>query len=329
MKITYKYWTKSKGTGGRIKSPEDFIVNEVIDKKFLRSFERTSNGVRKVSGPYTIFLLKKSNMTTHEALDIVAQKMSVPVSDIGYAGLKDKSAVTSQYITIRNPKAEKIELDYLSLVRIGATNRHISIGNLTGNEFLITLHGCKNANSREEIMKALSKGIPNYFGLQRFGSERNNHIVGKCLINRDFNGALRIINKTNNKEYRSVNDVDKKALKFFVHAYQSWIFNEALNTYISKNKKPLFRKMPIVGFDTKISGDFMGKIMKSILRKEKIIPSAFRISELNLSCSGGERDAFIKVNAKIDSRDDEITLSFALPKGSYATNVIREIAKNE
>ena len=98
MQISYRYWTKTGGTHGKIEKPEDFVVNEIIEKKFLQSFERTGKGVRKITGPYTLFLLRKREMTTHSAIEKVSGEFGLNVKEIGYAGLKDRFAVTSQYI---------------------------------------------------------------------------------------------------------------------------------------------------------------------------------------------------------------------------------------
>jgi tRNA pseudouridine13 synthase len=329
MKIAYKYWTKSKGAGGRIWQPEDFVVNEVVDRKFLRSFERTGKGVRRVAGPYSLFLLKKKNMTTHRAIKIISQKLGIPANGLGYAGLKDRFAVTTQYVTIKGAKTDGFEAGDLSLVKVGVTNRHVSVGDLEGNEFKITLHGCKAARL-SPVVKELSKGIPNYFGPQRFGAAGNNHVIGKLLVKRRFDKALGEINRIYGKNYPSLSAVNKKALKFFINAYQSWIFNEALNRYMEKNNAPLFAEIPIAGFGTRLKNGPAGKILKTILAGEKIKPQDFQIRELNMACRGGVRHAFIKVGVKFYAmQDGSVTLRFALPKGCYATNVIREICKNE
>ena len=331
MELKYLYWTKSKGIGGSVKKPEDFVVNEILDRKFLRSFERTGTGVRKVEGPYTLFLLTKRQVTTKNALKSVAKELGISRKEIGYAGLKDKFAVTKQYITVKNAKKYSAETDAIRLEKIGNTNRHISIGNLGGNEFVITLHECKaqDAEAMKNIKKELAQGLPNYFGPQRFGSHRNNHLIGRMLVKRGFDSALREINGMSGKKYAHIMHVDKMLLKFFINAYQSWLFNETLNKYAKTRKKPLFGKIPIVGFDTKIRADAAGNMVKQIMKKEKTKPDDFRVNELRIACRGSERDAFIKVNVEIEQANSNIKLKFRLPKGSYATNVMREICKND
>lgn len=277
--------------------PEDFIVEEEIDKKFLRSFERTGKGVRKVEGPYTLFLLKKKGMNTKDAIKTVAEKSGVSREKIGYAGLKDKFAVTSQYVTIKN-FSKPLRLKGLELKRAGSTNRHISVGDLTGNRFSITLHGVQ-LKTREKFRVK----FPNYFGPQRFGRNFENHKNGKLLLE---------------KQFQLVKERDKAKLKFYVHAYQSHVFNEALK-YCLKNKIKA-KKLPVPGYDTRLSGS--GKVVAEILKKEKIGLEDFRINELRMTCSGSAREAFVETAVNAEKMEDGVRLSFSLPKGSYATVLI-------
>ena len=106
--------------------PEDFKVKEIIDKKFLKKFSIRGGKVTQSTGIYTLYLLKKRNMTTMEALEKIAKTFKIKKDSIGYAGLKDKFAVTEQYITIKNFKKEIKEPFTLKI--IGNTENKISIG---------------------------------------------------------------------------------------------------------------------------------------------------------------------------------------------------------
>ena len=214
-----------------ILAPEDFIVEEQIDPKFLRKFERSPGKIIQIEGPYTLYLLKKRNLTTEEAIKIVAARFKIPASSIGFAGLKDKFAATSQYITIKGT-FDGFSEKKLSLVQIGRTNKHISIGNLISNKFTITLHNC-NTDKIEKAARKMKK-MPNLFGPQRFGLLKNNHIIGKFLVEKHFANALKLINKSQNKKYDSLNKVEKERLKFFINAYQSYIWNENLALVLKK-----------------------------------------------------------------------------------------------
>lgn len=288
--------------GGKLLTPEDFVVNEIIHPKFLKKF-RVGKKIEKMSGPYTLAKLTKRNLTTEQAIKIIAKMTKTKENEFGYAGLKDKFAVTTQYLTIRK-ELQNIETDNLKMKIIGKTDKRISTGDLIGNEFIITLHGCKNLENLPKIIEMIKKdGMPNYFGPQRFSE--NNEEIGRKIIETKKSGF------------------DKKKTKFFIHAYQSWIFNKMLDEYIEKNKKPAYIDAPIIGYDSKIANDAFGKIIKRIMEKEKIATDDFRLDELSISCTGGKRKAFIKIDKiEYETIKDAVKLKFALPKGSYATVLI-------
>jgi tRNA(Glu) U13 pseudouridine synthase TruD len=323
------YWTKSPGTGGSVVSEEDFVVEEIPLKKFLVKFQRSSSGVTPVTGPYSLYLLKKRGLTTKEALGIIAKKYSLNRKDIGYAGLKDKFAATTQYITIKG-KAESFKDENIELSFIMPCQPFMSVGELEGNNFCITLRNCKKPENIQKIISELEKrGMPNYFGAQRFGVHKDNDRIGLLLLKREFNDALALINRNYHKDYRSVRAIDKKILKFFIHSYQSSIFNRVLDSYIAKNSKPLFDNIPLVGFGTKLRNDFAGHETKKILDSDSIGPESFRLDNLGMACTGGMRPAFVDVkNIKYIAGSNIISLEFFLPKGSYATVLVREVVKD-
>jgi tRNA(Glu) U13 pseudouridine synthase TruD len=313
---------------GKIKSPEDFIVKEAIEKKFLKKFVRTKTGIEKTKGPYTLFLLKKRNLTTQQAIRLVAKEMKIKESEIGYAGLKDKFAVTYQYITIKNSGIGKITIDNIELTKVGYCNNMISVGNLNGNEFEIALHGCKINDNKIKIIldKIMKNGMPNYFGEQRFGKNDNNHITGRFLIKRDFSKALKIINKNHENKFSEINQVPKRLLKFLINAYQSWLFNETVRIYLKAGNNPCFTDIPVFGYRTKLEKTKFDAILKNLIEKEHIKQEDFMISELSIRCDGGHRQAFIKfagINYKINN--SKLMLKFMLPRGSYATALLNEI----
>src|SRR3989338_7594085 len=190
LPVRYLYWTKSKGIKGMLKSPEDFVVKERIGAEFFSRFRRGKN-VEMSEGKYSLCLLTKKGMTTEEAVEKVARRLSIPGKNISYAGLKDKFSVSSQYITIKG-QANDMDGDGLKLEFIQFTDKKISVGDLKSNLFETSL--CCNPEKIGEALDELKKGFPNYFGLQRFGSGLNNHVIGKFLVERNFGGALELIN---------------------------------------------------------------------------------------------------------------------------------------
>lgn len=312
--FSYKYWTKTPGIGGRRESPEDFAVREILEPRLLR---------KAATGSYTLFLVKKRGMTTHHAVKKLQQ---LGWRDIGYAGLKDKFALTWQYMSaIAEPRDYKT--DDLEAVPVGRS-RKLLPGDLIGNAFVVTLHGCKNVKRLPLIVSEIvQNGVPNYFGMQRFGRHAKNIAIGRHLLKRNFSDALPLINKQSNTGFRSIKDIPKQQLRFFVNAYQSWIFNQTLNAYIDKYKKPYFSDMPLVGYNTRFGSGIIDRIVADICRKESVAAADFRINELMMTCTGDRRQAFIRLSEIDYTLGKNVKLAFVLPKGSYATVFLREICK--
>ncbi len=321
-----KRFNSLQGTGGSILAEEDFVVREIISKKFLLHYKR-GRRVEKIDGPYSILKVTKRGLTTEAAIKRLAKIYGIRPKDIGFAGLKDRFAVTTQYITAKNFSGKNYCSDTLSAEKMGVSSRPIAVGDLEGNEFEITLHGCRNIKNLNALLESLkSKGMPNYFGRQRFGTHNDNQIVGRRLIKKRYASALEIINAHSKEKRKNIKSISKRRLKFFVNAYQSFIFNEMLDAYIRKTKKPDYRSAPIIGAKTKIRTGVFGKIIRRIMETEKITTKDFRLDGLKLSCEGGMRQVFVKpiIESSYISGSD-VKLKFILPKGSYATVLLKEI----
>lgn len=310
----------SKKFRSLLKREENFVVREVLKKSFFLKYERGKNGMRRVQGPYTVFILRKKGLTTEKAIEIISQKYGIPTKTIGYAGLKDKFAVTYQHITIKG-NFKGFQRENMSLSVLGKTNRHISIGDIDGNRFEITL--TKNKNICSKVMKI--NCIPNYFGFQRFGISKKNVSIGRRLLRREYSAAVKKINGLYRKTFLCIRAVEKNKLKFFVHSYQSYLFNEVLKKYRKKNKKPFSRDIKIPGAKTVLGKGLFDVMIKEILRKDRINTEDFAFQDLGFMCSGSQRPAFVKIG-KLDCEENSGTkICFFLPPGSYATAVLQEV----
>ncbi len=176
------YSTNFKGIGGKIKAaPEDFEVSEIISDKTLKLITEL--------GDYAVYKLKKKNIDTNHAISDVFRKKGLRLKALG---LKDAYAVTEQFVCSNN-KRKSIEsytsLKY-SIEKIGYVKKPLSKKNMIGNHFKIKIVDCKNnlSNFTEEGK------ILNFYGYQRFGSKRPvTHLVGKAIIQRDFQKAVDMI----------------------------------------------------------------------------------------------------------------------------------------
>lgn len=295
---------------------EDFQVEEIPD-------------YRLAEGPYIYFWLEKKGLNTLEAVKLIARALNTSYKKIGYAGNKDKRAITQQVCSVKDIRKENLtnlKLKNIKIKCIGTGKKPISLGDLKGNKFIITIRNLKKQ------IKPIKK-IINLFDEQRFSTD--NVEIGRSIVKSNFKKTTELLLKNNlvknkikehlkNKPKDYVNAIkllDKKLLMLFVHAYQSYIWNESVKKL---KKKP--KKVPIVGFGSEIKD----KTIKKILEKENLKPRDFIIRQIpDISAEGTERDVFVEVkNFKIIKKEkDKITISFSLPKGSYATQVVKQALK--
>lgn len=182
------YTTESPGTGGILKkNPEDFRVDELY------------GDIKTGTGPYLICELEKMNWDLQKAVKEISKVLGISYRRIGWAGTKDKRAVTKQLISIYNINEEDIadlRIKDISLKAVGKANNQISLGELKGNEFEIKIRDTDTDNATPVLneISSLSAegGIPNYFGIQRFGATRPvTHLTGFEILKGDYREAVK------------------------------------------------------------------------------------------------------------------------------------------
>ena len=176
------YLTSQKGIGGQIRTKnEDFYVEEIP--------ETQPSG----EGPNTWLWIEKNSRTTLEVVLDIARELKINRKQMGFAGMKDKKAVTRQWICISNKTPEELQgledkLHHVKIINITPNQKKLRMGQLVGNKFRLMVRDVGNperaAQEAEEILSELKeRGVPNYYGYQRFGKDRpNTHLVGKALI---------------------------------------------------------------------------------------------------------------------------------------------------
>lgn len=215
---------------GRVKQRySDFIVEEVYlengkeknckVQRFTIPFEERENQeeMKILENPtnkeHLVLELEKINTDTNFAVSQIARGLSVGRNRIGYAGLKDKRAITSQRISVYKPNLEKVKKFGVKgmELRNPVWGERIELGDLVGNQFTITIRNVEqNENEIKKIINEFSKqielGIPNYFGTQRFGGKRDvTHIVGKALLKENFKEAVLLyLTKTYSEEKEDI-----------------------------------------------------------------------------------------------------------------------------
>jgi len=174
------------GTGGVLKqSPEDFRVDEI--PLYAPVGE----------GEHVFAKLSKRGIATFEAARRVASRLDVPERYVTFAGLKDARAVTTQMISIFGVTEEQVlaaNFPSLTLTDVRRHKNRLRIGHLRGNRFDIVVRdaepGCL-PRARAILDVLLRRGVPNYYGEQRFGARADGQLFGRDLLQHDYSGFLK------------------------------------------------------------------------------------------------------------------------------------------
>ncbi len=334
-------------------TPSDFVVTEIPLYEFSGD------------GEHLILKIRKKGLTTWQMVNVLSSHLGIKAREIGYAGLKDKDAMTLQHISLPRKYEKSLESFSHPQIRILERTYHnnkIKTGHLKGNRFFIRLKkvGKTDAAKIDSLLKWISEnGSPNYFGYQRFGRNSDNYETAKQLIDK----KLRIR--------------DRKRRDFLISAYQSHLFNLWLSKRIEisrlfdsltlKELKKLFvwgdesiRQIKREAhFFRLLPGDLLshyphGKLFQiEDLKEESVRFKNRQTSPTGLLCGektklaadiawmvekeftqsvparGSRRYAWIwpeEIEGVYKEQVAHYELHFTLPKGSYATVVLEMIA---
>lgn len=207
----------------------DFIVNEVLPLDFTDA------------GEHLWLHIEKSGINTAYLAKLLSEWADIPLRDVGYSGLKDRQALTTQWFSLRLPKKQKPDSDFAPVdikehetVKIIAEhwhNKKLHRGTHRANQFVITLRDIEFAKDQtlgdklsvEQHLQTISKtGVPNYFGPQRFGFGGNNIREALNLFVRPLKSTSSA--KKKNKRKSAVREQNSMELS----AARSLIFNQIL-----------------------------------------------------------------------------------------------------
>jgi tRNA pseudouridine13 synthase len=323
--------TRAPGTGGQIRSEaQDFQVDEV--PLYLPEGK----------GSHAYALVRKEGLTTRD-LVLALVRAGLTEKEVGVAGLKDKYAVTTQWLSVPQRHAGALSaLGDLEGVTVLETSRHrnkLGIGHLSGNRFRVRVRGAlpgaaRHAEAALEELRHL--GVPNYFGPQRFGRFGNNAVDGyRLLRGEDVPGGHRL-------------------KLFFLSALQSHLFNHLLAARIGaglfstvvlgdwakkhdtggefevKDEAEAARAarfeisatLPLYGKKVRVSSAQAGEMEQAVLAR-------FGLAWSDFARRHGDRrlSRFPLRDAGVTPEPDGYTLHFTLPKGAFATSLLREVMK--
>jgi len=323
--------------GGKVgPEPEDFLVDEVP--------AYAASG----KGEHQYLQVQKRLLTTPELVRRLAKASGVNERDVGYAGLKDKYAVTTQWLSLASKTVITPELALGEGVKILQVTRHdnkLRTGHLLGNRFTITLVGVhENALERAEQIAAglRTEGLPNYFGAQRFGHAGRNLADALAWLGRGGRGRNRF------------------EQKLFPSVVQSELFNRYLSARLALGARQLLagevvrlegagamfrvdeveKEQPrFAARDLHLTGPMIGPKMRpaaaDALALEQRLTNELGLDEAMLGALGREapgtrRDLFaplpdLRLEAVTDRPEPALRLSFTLPAGGYATEVLRQL----
>ena len=335
------------GCGGMLKQqPEDFVVEEV--PAYAPSGQ----------GDHLYLWVQKRGMSAPALLSHVARGLQVQQRDIGCAGLKDRQAVTRQFLSVPARQvdaaaaAARLDCDQVQVLHTAHHGNKLKTGHLRGNRFIVQLRGCgPGALARAEAVLAhiARWGCPNYYGLQRFGRDGDNAARGRRILAGDAD-ALADVPFPRRKLLR----------RLCLSALQSELFNDCLGARLAdgllhrvllgdvlakRSSGGLFICEDVVLDQARVdagelvpTGPMFGVKMRAptdvaAARETALLAAAGLAADAwqaEARLMSGSRRALTVWPDELDLRqmaDDQLQLTFALPPGSYATVLLQEIMK--
>lgn len=308
---------KPEVTGLFRQSPEDFQVVEHL------GFELSGQG------EHVYLHLEKRGENTDWLARQIARFAGVHSNDVSYAGMKDRHAVTSQWFSVYFPKGtepnwHELESETLRLLEVTRHTQKLRRGAHQSNHFCIRLHQLEGdlAGLPERLERVIAGGIPNYFGLQRFGHSGNNLLEANRLLVE----GTRIANR------------QKRGL--MMSAARSYLFNQVLSERIKAGTWKTQLEGEVCteeGFGT---GPLWGR-GRSPVSAECAALEARVLSDLVSWCDGLEHVGLSQERRSLMLKPQQFTarlidvdqasgttleVSFSLPPGTYATAILREIS---
>ncbi|WP_242476796.1 tRNA pseudouridine(13) synthase TruD [Halochromatium glycolicum] len=314
--------------------PDDFIVDEQL------AFGPDGDG------EHALLRVRKTSANTEWAARRIAALAGVSVKAVGYAGLKDRHAVTTQWFSVHlgrspEPRWRLLAEDGLEVLEQSRHRRKLKRGNLAGNRFVIRLRGVEGdldaAAKRLDMLAA--QGAPNYFGAQRFGRNEGNLLRAQAL----FAGAA----PRATRHQRGL----------WISAARSQLFNEALARRVERGEwlralvgdRLQLRgshshflveevdariESRLVAGDLSPTGPLFGAgeplTQDAVQALEQEVASAYPdwidgLSETGLKQERRPLRLDIESLTLEWTAENDVILRFILPAGGYATAAIREL----
>ena len=329
-------------------SNDDFLVREVwIEPRY----------VKYSNARFTILQLKKCNINTFDAISEFSKLIGVHPSQISYSGLKDEDGITTQIISVEHLLKEdySVQLNcysgaWVNLKVLGYSREPLYIGRLLGNTFEVTLRGI-DKGQYDQFM-AFTKGstkisIINYYDNQRFGipkSLHNTHIIGKCILEGNWQEALKEYLKSgNSKEEKNLllqrskvmsceqafrQTLDYRKLSFLLNSYMSYQWNQRVSRLFKQSG------LPVHSFDNEVMQlTFINDLCDTMKIQNYDEYIFFTCNEDSSFVEHSKkRRLLIDSDIFLDVTEDDlfdnrikVDLNFYMPSGSYATMLVKQL----
>ncbi|MCZ2721729.1 tRNA pseudouridine(13) synthase TruD [Marinomonas sp. 15G1-11] len=346
MNTVWHYaWSKPTLTGNLKTTPQDFFVEEVL------------GFVPDGQGEFVFVFIEKVGVNTDYLAKRLASYADIDPSKVTYSGVKDRHACTRQWFCL-HLLGKDIDFSDLShgfrdneqvrVIEVARHSKKLRVGTHIENRFIIRIRSLKGDLIELENRLSLVKmaGVPNYYGAQRFGIQGNNLENGLRWLEAGRKGKKRL----------------SKTESFWLSAMRSWCFNQALSDQIEsrcwnsvfigdiaqeahsstqfriKSLTPglLLRQMtmkiqPVLPLISKGWQDGTSEKRAQMMRQSLAGSETIVEGLLNLDLSRDSRVTRLSPNNmewelfNKDSEYPEILMQFSLPKGAFATSVLREI----
>ena len=278
------------------------------------------------AGEHVFLHIRKRGENTQWLAGQIARFAGVDKRDVGFSGLKDRWAETTQWFSVYLPKgpepdwqdfAAGTEAD-MDLLRVARHHQKLRRGEHASNRFTIRLAELEPADDLKQRLEMIAEqGVPNYFGEQRFGREGNNLILaaewleqGKRIKARNLRGMV-------------------------MSAARSWLFNQVLARRVAVDNwrqaidgdalsETGMPTGPLWGRGRSITQGGAAELEQKVLAPWEAWTNGLEHCGLNQ-----ERRSLVlqPENFEWQLHDNALTVSFALPPGQFATAVLREIAR--
>lgn len=291
-------------------APEHFRVTELP-------------GARPAGDGEHLFLkLRKTGLTTVAVAEWLATAFGVPTVAVGYAGMKDKRAVTEQWFSVHTPAAAAAlpARPEVTLLESARHRRKLRRGDLAGNRFELRLTDVRGDAWESRLAEVREHGVPNYFGAQRFG--RDNVEQASAWLGQQRRRRLGAFRRG-----------------LYLSVLRSFLFNEVLGARVRAGLWDSWLPgdvpvtLPGSGAGTAPSGPLWGRGRSPAAERAAAI-EAEALAPHRALCDGLEhagptqerRSLVLRADDLTWQRDaDQVLLTFSLPAGCYATALLGEV----